>query len=62
MALLAIGDIWSVLPESMLDKKLINTLLPAGITLSRKLVCIGHRDRSLNKASQVLFSCWIYRK
>lgn len=52
-ALLAIGETWSVLPESMLDKKLITALSPAGINLARNLVCISHQDRSLNKASQV---------
>lgn len=52
-ALLAIGDTWSVLPENMLDKKLITALNVAGVALSRRLVCISHRDRSLNKAGQV---------
>jgi DNA-binding transcriptional LysR family regulator len=53
-ALLAVGDTWSVLPESMLDKKLITALDPVGIKLSRKLVCISHQDRSLNKAAYMV--------
>ncbi|MES2626835.1 MAG: LysR family transcriptional regulator [Pseudomonadota bacterium] len=52
-ALLSVGDTWSVLPESMLDKKLITALNPAGVNLSRKLVYISHQDRSLNKAGQM---------
>ncbi len=52
-ALLAIGVTWSVLPESMLDKKLVAALNVGGVELSRKLVYIRHRDRGLNKAGQM---------
>lgn len=51
-ALVSIGSAWSVLPHTMLDGQELKVLTPAGVSLGRNLVCIRHRARTLNRASQ----------
>lgn len=53
-ALLGIGESWSVLPQTMLDKRELVALQVKGLHLQRKLVSIHHRDRSLNRAALAL--------
>lgn len=58
-ALVSIGESWSVLPEIMLDSNLLTPLKPRGVKLARQLVCISHKDRSLNNASRALLELLI---
>lgn len=51
-AMVSIGDIWSVLPATMLDDRSVIALDIAGVALSRRLVCIRHKDRTLSKAAE----------
>src|SRR5690606_7385173 len=39
-ALVSIGNAWSVLPHTMLDTPGLKVLKPAGVSLSRELVCV----------------------
>jgi len=50
-ALVAIGDSWSVLPATMLDKRMLVSLPLDGITLTRRLVAINHLQRTQSKAA-----------
>lgn len=50
-ALIGIGESWSVLPQTMLDEQELVVLHVKGVKLSRRLVSIHHRDRSLNRAA-----------
>jgi DNA-binding transcriptional LysR family regulator len=51
-AMVSIGDSWSVLPATMLDDRSVVALNIKGVALSRRLVCIRHKDRTLSKAAQ----------
>jgi DNA-binding transcriptional LysR family regulator len=51
-ALVSIGDSWSVLPATMLDSRSVVALDIKGASLSRRLVCIHHKERTLSKAAQ----------
>jgi len=51
-AMVSIGESWSVLPATMLDTRSVATLNIKGVALSRRLVCIRHKDRTLSKAAQ----------
>lgn len=50
-ALVSIGDSWSVLPATMLDSSVV-ALDIKGASLSRRLVCIHHKERTLSTAAQ----------
>lgn len=49
--MVSIGLGWSILPETMLDDKLLR-LRVTGIQLERRLGCIYHRDRQLSNAAK----------
>ena len=51
-AMVSIGDSWSVLPATMLDDRSVVALNIRDVALSRRLVCIRHKDRTLSKAVQ----------
>ena len=51
-AMVSIGDSWSVLPATMLDDRSVVALNIKDVALSRRLVCIRHKDRTLSKAAQ----------
>jgi DNA-binding transcriptional LysR family regulator len=51
-ALIGIGESWSVLPQTMLENGELVALQVKGVQLQRELVCIRHRERSLNRAAQ----------
>ena len=51
-AMVSIGDSWSVLPATMLDDRSVVTLNIKGVALSRRLVSIRHKERTLSKAAQ----------
>lgn len=49
--MVSIGLGWSALPETMVDDQLKKIVLP-GITLTRDLGCIHHRERTLSNAAR----------
>jgi DNA-binding transcriptional LysR family regulator len=51
-AMVSIGDSWSVLPATMLDDRSVVALDIKGVALTRRLVCIRHKERTLSKAAQ----------
>ena len=51
-AMVSIGDSWSVLPATMLDDRSVVSLNIKGVNLSRRLVSIRHKERTLSKAAQ----------
>lgn len=51
-AMVSIGDSWSVLPATMLDDRSVAVLNIKGVALTRRLVCIRHKERTLSKAAQ----------
>jgi DNA-binding transcriptional LysR family regulator len=51
-AMVSIGDSWSVLPATMLDDRSVAALSIKGVALTRRLVCIRHKERTLSKAAQ----------
>lgn len=53
--LASVGLGWSVLPQTMLDAEL--AVLNPGITLTRQLGLIVHRERSLSNAARAFIDC-----
>lgn len=51
-ALVSIGDSWSVLPSTMLDERVVAVLNIKAVHLTRRLVCIRHKERTISKAAQ----------
>jgi DNA-binding transcriptional LysR family regulator len=51
-ALVTIGDGWSVLPHTMTKDPELAVLNPEDSVLSRNLVCITHKERTLSRAAK----------